>query len=301
MKKSIDILLITYNQEQYTRQAIEGILMQRVSSDYIIRIIVADDGSSDLTLASIRNILSNRVQLEDETFAEVVYLPSNQNVGHVRNYQRAFDACKGDYVAILEGDDYWSSPLHLQTHVNFLENHRECVLTTQRPTWYFEDQKRFEPTAITKFEGAEYKYVTIDEEIRENKIVNLSSCVVRGSAIRNLDERIFTCLVLDWPMYVNLSQMGLLCILTGTSNVYRAKSSGLYAGLQKEDELKIDERLLCEIENIFPQYKEGYKQARNMIHPKPKSLRRKVLECILWPFAKMGKLCHKVSIVYNKI
>lgn len=301
MKKSIDILLITYNQEQYTRQAIEGILMQRVSSDYIIRIIVADDGSSDLTLASIRNILSNRVQLEDETFAEVVYLPSNQNVGHVRNYQRAFYACKGDYVAILEGDDYWSSPLHLQTHVDFMDVHRECVLSSQYPTWYYEEEQRFDPRALSQLQYGNYKYVTIEEEIHANRIVNLSSCVIRGEAIRTLDERIFECSVLDWPMYVNLCQKGLLCLLTGTTSVYRAKSSGLYAGLSKEAELQKDEQLLGEIEKIFPQYADSYAKSRRLMHPRPKSTGRKMAECILWPFAQLGKLCSRMHLIYKEV
>lgn len=298
---TLDILLVTYNQEQYIQQALDGILMQRVNPDVQVRIVVADDCSEDNTLSLIRKILGAKVKLASENEAEVIYLPVKHNMGHVRDYQRAFAECPGDYVAILEGDDYWSSPLHLQKHVDFLDTHRECVLSSQRPTWYFEDQKRFEPTADTKSGDEGYEYITIGEEIQGNRIVNLSSCVIRGSAIRNLDERIFSCTVLDWPMYVNLSQMGLLCLLKGTSNVYRAKRSGLYAGMNKEEELQMDERLLCEIENIFPQYEENYRIARRLMHQKPKSIYRRILECILWPFAKIGKCCHQICVVYKDL
>lgn len=269
-------------------------MMQRLDDDVQMRIIVADDCSTDGTLDIIKTYALKHK-------AEWVFLPNEKNMGHVRNYQRAFDVCTGDYVAILEGDDYWSSPLHLQTHVDFLDIHRECVLSSQYPTWYYEEEQRFEPRALSQLPFGNYKYVTIEEEIHANRIVNLSSCVIRGEAIRTLDERIFECSVLDWPMYVNLSQKGLLCLLTGTTSVYRAKSSGLYAGLDKEAELKKDEQLLSEIEKIFPQYVESYAKSRRFMHPKPKSVLRKVMECFLWPCAKFGKLCHSLRVIYKEL
>lgn len=298
---TLDILLVTYNQEQYIQQALDGILMQRVNPDVQVRIVVADDCSTDNTLKLIKESLGTETKIASGNKVEVVYLPSEYNMGHVHNYQRTFSICIGDYIAIIEGDDYWSSPLHLQKHVDFLDVHCECVLTSQRPTWYFEDQKRFEPSLTASVDEGEYKNISTEEEVEVNRIVNLSSCVIRGNAIRNLDERIFDCSVLDWPMYVNLSQMGLLCILTGTSNVYRAKSSGLYAGLNKEAEVRMDDCLLCEIENIFPQYKESYRIARRLIHPKPKSFSRRIIEYILWPFVKIDKLFHYICVVYKEL
>ena len=295
----IDILLVTYNQEQFIRQALDSILMQRLNDDVRLRIIVADDCSTDKTYDIIHDILGDSVQLGGRTKADVIYLPRISNLGHVRNYQRAFANCDGDYVAILEGDDYWSNPLHLQIHLDFLDIHRECVLTTQRPTWYFEEEQRFMPTAIFKFPEGDYKYITIEEEICVNRIVNLSSCLIRGEAIRHLDERVFNCSVLDWPMYINISQMGLLCLLAGTSNVYRAKKSGLYAGLDATAALKMDAQLLNEIENIFPQYADSYQRARHLMRPKQKTLCRKFIECILLPFAILSKFGHRIHVVFN--
>lgn len=294
MKKQIDVLLVSYNQSQYIQQTLESIMMQRLDDDVQMRIVVADDCSTDGTLDIIKTYALKHK-------AEWVFLPNEKNMGHVRNYQRAFDICTGDYVAILEGDDYWSSPLHLQTHVDFLDIHRECVLSSQYPTWYYEEEQRFEPRALSQLPFGNYKYVTIEEEIHANRIVNLSSCVIRGEAIRTLYERIFECSVLDWPMYVNLCQKGLLCLLTGTTSVYRAKSSGLYAGLSKEAELQKDEQLLGEIEKIFPQYADSYAKSRRLMHPRPKSTGRKMAECILWPFAQIGKLCSRMHLIYKEV
>ena len=290
----LDIILITYNQEQYIAQAVESILMQRVNDDVQVRVIVADDCSKDGTLEIIKSY-------EEKSPFPFVYLPTEDNMGHVRNYQRAFTACVGDYVAILEGDDWWSSPLHLQMHLDFLDIHRECVLTTQHPVWYFEEEQYFMPTTSSEYHINNYKYVTIEEELMVNRIVNLSSCIIRLDAIYCLDEKIFDCSVLDWPMYINLSQFGLLCVLSGTSNVYRAKSSGLYAGLDGEAEKKMDEKLISEIEQIFPQYAYYCQKARKLLYPKPKTKIRKTVEYLLYPLVYIGNKFRKICVIYNDL
>ena len=108
----LDILLITYNQAQYVAQALDGLIMQRVNSDVEVHVIVADDASTDDTLATIRSY-------EEHSPFPFVFLPQEPNMGHVLNYKRAFAACTGDYVSILEGDDWWCNPYHLQKHLDF--------------------------------------------------------------------------------------------------------------------------------------------------------------------------------------
>ena len=119
----LDIVLITYNQAQYIAQALDGLIMQRVNSDVEMRVIIADDASTDDTLTTIRSY-------EEHSPFPFIYLPQEANMGHVLNYKRAFAACTGDYVAILEGDDWWCNPYHLQKHLDFLDEHRECVLSS---------------------------------------------------------------------------------------------------------------------------------------------------------------------------
>lgn len=288
----VDIILISYNQELYISRALESIFFQQIRNDIQVRVIIADDFSSDRTLEMIKFH-------ETKSPFKFTYLHNEQNLGHVKNYQKAFSICDASYVAILEGDDWWCDPLHIQNHLDFLEIHRECVLSSKRPIWYYEDQKCFLPT--TSLTQSDYRYVTVEEEIITNQIVNLSSCVIRGDAIQNLDPRIFNSSVLDWPMYVNLSQMGLLCILSGTSNVYRAKSSGLYAGLNHDEEIEVDKKLIAEIECIFPQYYDAYNKARLALYPKKKSRNRRLIESLLFPFAKIGITYRKIKKIYKEL
>lgn len=279
----IDILLITYNQEQYIHQAIDGILHQRVKPDVSVRIIVADDCSRDHTYEIIKDVLGERVMLSDDMVADVLYLPRESNMGHQRNYQRAFKACDSDYVAIIEGDDYWNQEDHLQTHLDFLEKHTECVLSLQRPIWYFEEEDRCDTMFLDEtLSSGMHQDITIEDEIHVNRVENLSSCVIRTEALQSLDPRVFECSVMDWPMYVNLQQKGIFCVLPGSSSIYRIKSSGLYAGLDSDGQKRKDLQLIDEIERIFPQYAQYYKGARQLLQPKKKSLKRRLKEAILF-------------------
>lgn len=251
----IDVILITYNQEKYIKQAIEGILMQQLGKDVTKRIIVADDCSTDHTYEMIKSEFGDNA----------TYLSRERNLGHVRNYQRAFEACDGDYVAIIEGDDYWDKKNHLQTHVDFFKAHPECVLTYSCPTIYYEEEDMLDEQ-VSDIDNAKYTVVSLSDEIKSNRIANLSSCVIRNAALQKLDKRIFGCSILDWPMYVNLAQIGDICRLPDSTNVYRIKQSGEYAGLNKRNQTKRDLQIISEIEAIFPQYASDYKKARRLLN-----------------------------------
>src|SRR5712692_739118 len=111
----LSVLLITYNHEKYIRQALDGVMMQKTDFDF--EIVVADDHSLDSTIAIIEEYQADNHNIR--------VLPSERNVGITRNYQRGFGACRGEYIAVLEGDDFWISPTKLRTLVAFLEQHPE--------------------------------------------------------------------------------------------------------------------------------------------------------------------------------
>ena len=100
MNKTIDILLVAYNQEKYIRQALDGIFIQRLENDIKMRIIVADDASRDNTLAIIK-------RRAPESPFPMVFLPEESNMGISKNYKRSFASTEAECVVILEGDDYW--------------------------------------------------------------------------------------------------------------------------------------------------------------------------------------------------
>jgi len=114
MKDSIlvDIVMVAYNQEKYIGKAIESVIMQE--TDYSYKLIIGDDCSTDATYE-----ICNEYALKYPE--KVVLLKNSINLGLLKNYLRCFQECTGTYVAILEGDDYWTDPLKIQKQVELLD------------------------------------------------------------------------------------------------------------------------------------------------------------------------------------
>lgn len=114
----VSVIVITYNQENYVRQALDSIFMQKVNFKY--EVLIGDDCSSDGTPDVLREY--------SERYPNIVRLYLREkNLGASRNVFELLMQSKGAYLAFCEGDDYWISPYKLQKQVDFLENHTEFI------------------------------------------------------------------------------------------------------------------------------------------------------------------------------
>ncbi len=115
----LSVLCITFNHAAYIAQALDSFLEQRTS--FAVEIVVSDDASTDATLAILH-------AYRDRHPKEIRVLDSVVNQGVTRNFRRALSACRGKYIAICEGDDFWRGQTKLQRQVDFLEAHPEYVI-----------------------------------------------------------------------------------------------------------------------------------------------------------------------------
>lgn len=113
MKPLVSICMISYNHAKYIRQAIESILSQ--DADFPIELVIGDDCSQDDTYEICESFARRD--------ARVKLLPRDRNLGVMPNLSRTLQACSGDYVAVCEGDDYWTDPHKLSKQVAFLKDH----------------------------------------------------------------------------------------------------------------------------------------------------------------------------------
>ena len=132
----LSILCITYNHARYIAKTLDAFLAQE--TNFAIEIVLADDCSADETLDIVEGY-------RDRAGARLRVLTSPVNQGITRNFRRALSACRGKYVAICEGDDYWRGSTKLQTQVDFLEQHPDCVLTFHNATIVDDDGEHDEP------------------------------------------------------------------------------------------------------------------------------------------------------------
>jgi glycosyltransferase involved in cell wall biosynthesis len=115
----VSVCCITYNHKQFIAEAIEGFLMQK--TNFPVEIIIGDDCSTDGA--------SDVIKAYKEKYPDRINLISdNKNVGAHQNMQNVIKACAGKYVALCDGDDYWTDPYKLQKQVDFLEQNPEYVI-----------------------------------------------------------------------------------------------------------------------------------------------------------------------------
>lgn len=274
---SVDIILFCYKQEQYIEQALRSIYAQELPKDVEARIIVADDCSPDDTLNIIK-------RLAHESPISIEFLPEEPNMGISKNYKRSFAATKAEYVAILEGDDYWL-PTHLKQHIEFLQNHPECSMSMNEITTLREDSGQMQVSVMVRRANESYILIDAHKQIAEgNQLGNLSACVCRGEYLRELQKTLFDMPIADWMLGVMLSQRGYIGIIKGSTNVYRIKSSGVWAGRSKWKQ----HRILLRYADMYDRFQDGkyhaewneFKQncwrelKRNWMHYMPKWVQR---------------------------
>ncbi|WP_184549862.1 glycosyltransferase [Mucilaginibacter sp. FT3.2] len=131
----VSVSCTTYNQDKFITQTIESFLMQQ--TNFPFEIVVGDDCSTDGTSAILQSF---KQQYPDK----IKVISANKNGGAHQNTINTLHACTGKYIALCDGDDYWTNPLKLQKQVDFLEQnpeyviccHYTCVVDTDGNTLY---------------------------------------------------------------------------------------------------------------------------------------------------------------------
>jgi glycosyltransferase involved in cell wall biosynthesis len=118
----VSVDMITYMHEAFIAQAIEGVLMQETNFEY--EFIIVDDCSPDRTQEIVQNFIAIHPKGNI-----IKFFRHEKNIGMQANGLFAVNKCKGKYIAICEGDDYWTDPLKLQKQVDFLESNSNYVFS----------------------------------------------------------------------------------------------------------------------------------------------------------------------------
>ncbi|MBQ0075747.1 MAG: glycosyltransferase family 2 protein [Bacteroidales bacterium] len=136
-KTKISVAVITYNQEDTIRQTLDSILMQK--GDFDLELVIGEDCSKDHTW-DICNEYATK-------YPDIVrLLPNTHNLGITANYFRVLQACTGEYIADISGDDYYCDDYALAKQEAFLQHHLEVGFMGARGYEYFVKKKIKTPT-----------------------------------------------------------------------------------------------------------------------------------------------------------
>jgi glycosyltransferase involved in cell wall biosynthesis len=147
------------------------------------------------------------------------------------NFTRTLAACRGEYVALLDGDDFWL-PNKLQYQVDYLTAHPECSMCFHNVKMIYEDQP-----AHLRHSRREKEYRTLNDIIMTNFVATCAAMIRRETAV-NLPAWYGKMRFEDWPLYILCAEKGLIGYLDEVLAVYRIHSRGAWSGRSAKNQLE---------------------------------------------------------------
>jgi glycosyltransferase involved in cell wall biosynthesis len=211
----VSIICITYNQERYIEQTLDSMLAQRTSFPF--EILAGDDCSSDGTADIIAEYAARDPR--------IVAVLRTCNVGPNPNFEDLARRARGRFVAICEGDDYWSDPRKLQKQVEFFNNHPEYTVCFHKVKVLHEDH----PDVEEFFPERCQTELTLQQLARQN-CIQTNSVMYRW---RYGPERPFSIakelVPGDWYTHLLQAKVGRIGYLDDVMAVYRRHPNGMWS------------------------------------------------------------------------
>jgi len=221
----ISVIVTSYNHEKYIKKCLDSVLMQKGVS---LELIIGDDCSTDRTLKILEEYQKQHPQI-------ITLYPSTKNMGVTKNLKRCLKAVTGDYVAICEGDDYWTDPYKLLKQANFLNKRKDCVMCFNSIMMYYEDNTANNYVLQEKLTKETY---TTRELILDNFIGNFSCCMYRADIVKKLPDDLYDIFIVDWMFNIVCSEYGKIGFLNENMSVYRIHDNGLWSGKCRPTQFK---------------------------------------------------------------
>ncbi len=218
----VSIWCITYNQADFIRDAIESFLMQETT--FPVEIFVHDDASNDGTAEIVKEYAGRYPQLFWTVFQEQnQYSKGNKSVlwEYLANQ-------RGEFIALCEGDDYWTSPHKLQKQITLLENNAECSLV-------FHDAYLTGAKVLRPCEESQRMLRSLNQEkfflrdILRPWFIPTASIVYRRDCIPEVPPWVPQCQSGDIPLQLLCALKGHFLFIKEAMSVYRRYEGGVSA------------------------------------------------------------------------
>lgn len=217
----LSVCMITYNHENFIAQAIESVLMQEVNFDY--EIVIGEDCSTDNT----RNIL---LSYHNKFPDKIKLILHEHNVGGHENFIQTYKACKGEYLALLEGDDFWISPEKLQMQVDLMEKHPEFATCFHRVVAAVQDGDEYRIMRSTHddfYEASGKRHFTLKDFLDFN-FIPTGSTLFRNNLIKEFPSWIYDVTQVDWALQILYAQHGDIILIDELIGAYRIHPNGVW-------------------------------------------------------------------------
>lgn len=220
-KIAVSICMITYNHEEFIEEALVSVLEQNCHFDF--EVILSNDCSKDKTDEVINKIIKNHPKGHT-----IRYTNQEKNLGMNENFIFILEQVKGKYIALLEGDDYWTDKNKLQKQFDFLENNPQYVACFHN-AWI---ENTIENTKYEYHNWKDSREVTSKEVIEIGGYVFPTAALMFRSTSKFIQLNKYV--AGDLAMALDLLSQGKFYFIKDYMSVYRRHENGVYSGLLKD-------------------------------------------------------------------
>ena len=242
MNPKVSVCITTYNQEKFISQALDSVLMQKTDFDF--EVLIGEDDSLDGTREIVKEYArrySGKIRLFLNDRKNVIYI--NRRPTGRWNFINNIKNARGEYIALLDGDDFWIDPCKLQKQVDFLTINPSYSTCIHNVNVVYEDL----PTAPHPHFGQQATGPhTYPEPNQTSTLMNLMygnfiptpSVIFRSGIFNQFPPWFYRCSMGDWPLHVLNSRFGgPIGYLDEIMAVYRVHDKGIWSSVDAIENL----------------------------------------------------------------
>lgn len=253
----VAIFMVTYNHEPFIAKAIESIVMQETKFSYTL--FIGEDCSTDNT----RKIC---IDFARQMPHKIKLILQEYNVGGMRNALDVYKACftsGAEFIAMCEGDDYWTDPLKLQKQVDFLQHNPGYSICYHRVMEIREDGLK--PEQMNKANQAATYTLT---DLAKGNMMHTPSVVFRNHFKGKVPDWFSSLPIGDYPLHILNALQGKIYYMPEFMAVYRVHAGGIWSQMQqrlKSDKVIEMHRILLaklelptDVQNVLQENADAY-------------------------------------------
>lgn len=234
----VSVLMLAYNHEPFIRQAVESALAQE--TPFVYEIVIGEDCSTDATRAVL-------VELAQQHPDKIRLLLRESNLGMHRNFVDTLRECRGEYVAFLEGDDFWVSPHKLAIQAEILDADPEVVMCGHNI--FVLEEGESAPTQVKVPKGQYKPRMGLRDTF--NAYVHPCSIMIRHGVLCEFPTWVTRSHGIDHPLQVLIAEHGAIVYLEDVMATYRLHATSTWNPLGNLEKARLRIRMLQEFDDHF--------------------------------------------------
>jgi glycosyltransferase involved in cell wall biosynthesis len=214
----LSICCVAFNHEDYIEQSIDGFLSQKTTFPF--EIIIHDDASTDNTQDIIKHYYKQRSNI----IKPFLQTKNQYSISKFTFIQKLFQSAQGRYIALCEGDDYWTDPFKLQKQVDFLEKSPEFSICFHKVMILEDGYLRKD--YLTRVPS---QVSTIIDLAQQGNYIHTPSCVFRNNASTMFGSNFSKSPIGDYYIHMMNAQLGKLYHMDEAMAVYRIHPQSIWS------------------------------------------------------------------------